>query len=143
MIKKDMRTSILLKIVNNVFQAKVNNTSAELELTAAQCDILGFLHHHKERNINPIDIEKKFNLKRPTVTGILKRLEEKGFIEIKTDSQDKRYKQIILTEKSNIVHEQMMKNLKEQEEILYVNLTEKDMKDLKRILTIMLKNITD
>lgn len=140
---KDMRTSILLKIVSNVFQSRLNNTSAEIELTAAQINILGFLYHHKDEKINPIDIEKKFNLKRPTVTGILKRLGEKGFIEIKTDTQDKRYKQVLLTEKSNIVQEQMMKNLEEQEEILYANLTDKDKDELKRILNIMFKNITE
>lgn len=139
----DIRISMLLKIVNNVFETRLNNASAGIDLTAAQCDILGFIHHHSERKINPIDIEKKFNLKRPTVTGILKRLEEKGFIEIKIDPQDKRYKQITLTEKSNIIHEQMMRNLKTQEEILYANLTDEDMENLKRILTIMLKNITE
>ena len=51
----DIRISMLLKIVNNVFETRLNNASAGIDLTAAQCDILGFIHHHSERKINPID----------------------------------------------------------------------------------------
>ena len=40
------------------------------------------------------DIEKALNLKNPTVTGILKRLEENGFVLIVPSNKDKRCKNV-------------------------------------------------
>ena len=72
-----VRLSLLLKIVNNLFERELNNKISTLELTRTQCSVLGYLNRNGNKEINPRDIEKEFNLKRPTVTGILKRLEEK------------------------------------------------------------------
>lgn len=142
-MKEDMRLSLLLKIVNNVFERRLNQRTADMDLTAAQCDVLGFIHRNESKKINPIDIERRFNLKRPTITGILKRLEEKDFIKIQVDMDDKRYKQILLTEKSYRVREEMFINLKEQEKVLYKGLSDEDKDNLQRILKVMLNNLVD
>ena len=53
--------------------------------------------------VNQKDIEKALSLKNPTVTGILKRLDEKGFILAVPSNQDKRCKNIYPTEKKHMI----------------------------------------
>lgn len=137
-----IRLSILLKIVNNLFERHLNNKISIIDLTRTQCSILGYLNMNANKEINPRDIERKFNLKRPTVTGILQRLEEKSLVTIEQNKNDKRYKQIKLTKKSRELHEIMEKNLLDAEKILYKNLSEEDKNELYRILKIMFDNIS-
>lgn len=141
-MNKKLRLSLLLKIVNNLFERELNNRISTIDLTRTQCSILGYLNRNRHKQINPGDIEKQFNLKRPTVTGILKRLEEKDFILIEQSKTDKRYKHITLTSKNEEVNKIMEKNLDEAEKILYKGLNPEDKKELYRILRKMMDNLT-
>ncbi|MDO5517771.1 MAG: MarR family transcriptional regulator, partial [Clostridium sp.] len=136
-----MRLSLLLKIVNNLFERELNSKISTLDLTRAQCSVLSYLNKNKDKEINPGDIERTFNLKRPTVTGILQRLEEKNFIIIEQRKNDKRYKQVKLTDKSKEIDYIMKKNLFEAEKILYKNISDKEKDELYRILKIMMDNL--
>ena len=82
--KKDIQDSIgrLLKVTNQIFETYINNSLKEINLTSSQIGILVFLCYKRKNNIdvNQIDIQKKFKLSNPTVSGILDRLEEKKFI---------------------------------------------------------------
>lgn len=140
-MKKKLRLSLLLKIVNNLFERELNNRISTIDLTRTQCSILVYLNRNRGKDINPHHIEKEFNLKKPTVTGILKRLEEKGFILIEQSKTDKRYKHIKLTSKNDAVDKIMKKNLAESEKILYKGLSEEDKKELYRILEKMMDNL--
>lgn len=91
--------AMLIKCIHLYFEKELNCLLAEYDLTAAQRDVLGFIKYHEEQEINPIDLEKHFMLSRPTITGILKRLESKDFICFTDSAKDRRYKQISLTEK--------------------------------------------
>lgn len=139
-MEEKVRLSLLLKMVNNMFERKLNNNIYEIGLTSTQCRVIGFLDINRDRPINPIDIEREFCLTRPTVTGVLKRLEEKGFIEISQNSTDKRYKEIKLANKTDELIGIMKTNLLQTEKTLYKNLTEADKNELYRILKTMLNN---
>lgn len=141
-MEQEMRIGILLKMINNIYERNFNSKIAEINLTTAQCDLLGFLHENEGKEVNPIDIEKRFNLKRPTVTGLLKRLEEKGFIRLVPSIKDNRYKQIILTDKAQGHHQEMLTGLKEMENQLYEGISEEEKQELIGILNKMLKNMS-
>ena len=138
---EEIRLSLFLKMVSNLFERELNNKVSLMDLTHAQCRILGFLNLNRDKEIYLNDIEKEFCLKRPTVTGIIRRLEEKEFILIEPKCNDKRYKRVVLTDKSEEILEIMEENLKNAEKILYKNLTDSDRSELYRILTIMFNNI--
>ena len=98
-MNKDIRISLLIKMVSNSFERDLTNNVNNIGLTSSQCNILGYLEENSDREINPVDIERDLNLKRSTVTGILQRLEEKGFIDlVASSSKDKRFKKIVFTE---------------------------------------------
>ena len=68
----------------------MNESLSQIGLTSAQGHIMGRLMHSKE-HLRARDIEREFCLSHPTVSGILSRLEKKGFIELRPDPADKRW----------------------------------------------------
>ena len=73
-------------------------TLATMDLTASQGRILAFIAHSPQPPC-PRDMEEAFQLSHPTVSGILSRLEKKGFIQITPDSADRRCKRVSLDQK--------------------------------------------
>ena len=67
-------------------------------MTAAQGRIMGYLAHRKQPPCSR-DIEEVFHLSHPTVSGLLSRLEKKGFIEFRSDEKDRRCKRIYMLPK--------------------------------------------
>lgn len=84
----------------------MTNALEAMELTASQGHIMGYLAHRKEAPC-PRDIEEAFHLSHPTVSGLLARLEKKGFIELRTDPSDRRCKRIHILPKGRECHEMM------------------------------------
>lgn len=140
---EEMQLSYLLKIVNDNFERELNNKTAAFGLTSSQCKMLGYLYRNQDKEINPIDIEKNFRLQKPTITGILQRLVEKDLIHFENSAKDKRYKQIVLTEKAKSFDIVLKQSLNESEEILYQGITKEEKEEVRKILEKMLKNLTE
>ena len=92
----------------------MTNALEKMDLTAAQGHIMGFLAH-QEQPPCPRDIEAEFQLSHPTVSGILSRLEQKVFIELRTDPDDRRCKRIYILPKGRECHELMHNCILENE----------------------------
>ena len=95
----------------------MTNALEAMELTAAQGHIMGYLAHRKMPPC-PRDIESAFHLSHPTVSGILSRLEQKGFIELRTDPDDRRCKRIYVLSKGKQCHELMHETILSNEQRL-------------------------
>ena len=96
---------------------------AQMELTAAQSHILCYITYRK----NPPcarDIEEAFQLSHPTVSGILSRLEQKDFIEMRPDELDRRCKRIYIREKGLQLDEMMHQTVRSTEERMVQGFTE-------------------
>lgn len=76
----------------------MNRELNELGLTSAQGHVMGYLTHSSEAPCAR-DLEGFFQLSHPTVSGLLSRMEAKGFIEIRPDPDDRRVKRIYPLEK--------------------------------------------
>ena len=85
-----------------------------MDLTAVQGHIMAYLAHAKQPPC-PRDLEAEFHLTHPTVSGILSRLEQKGFVELRTDPEDRRCKRIYVLEKGWQCHEVMHRTIQENE----------------------------
>ena len=70
----------LFKMVHNAMVEEFNRKVKSLELTSAQVLVLGCLDQAEENELCQKDLEEILNLSNPTITGIVKRLEAKGFI---------------------------------------------------------------
>ena len=86
----------------------------EVDLTASQGPILGYIAHRKTAPCSR-DIEEEFHLSHPTVSGLLSRLEKKGFIEFRADPNDRRCKRIYILPKGQACHETIHRIIQENE----------------------------
>lgn len=77
-----------------------------MDLTSAQGHIMGYLAHQKTAPC-PKDVEEAFHLSHPTVSGLLSRLEKKGFVELRTDEKDRRCKRIYVLPRGRECQETM------------------------------------
>ena len=84
-----------------------------------------------------------WNLKNPTVTGILKRLDEKGFILCVPNAADKRKKNIYLTEKAYDIQRKMEADRRKLDRELTRGMTKKEVAALRRGLEKLLYNIAE
>ena len=122
----------LIRILNNCTGQATTSALASMELTAAQGHIMGYIIH-REQATCARDIEEAFQLSHPTVSGILSRLEQKGFIEMRPDEQDRRCKRIYVLDKGLQLHETVHCAIRENEEKLVQNFSEEE-KELFRSL---------
>ena len=112
-------------------------------MTSSQCAVLDYLFHTNKEEVSQRDVERNLNLKNPTVTGILKRLDEKGYILCVPNEEDKRKKNIYLTEKAYDIQRRMEADRKKLDKRLTMGMTKKEVAAVTRALEKMLYNIAD
>ena len=100
-------------------------TLATMDLTASQGRILAFIAHSPQPPC-PRDMEEAFHLTHPTVSGLLRRLEKKGFIRIDPDPADRRCKRVSLDVKGRECLAKMDATIASNEEKLVKDFTEEE-----------------
>lgn len=90
---------LLLKFINGRIVNKINKNLLQFNLTGVQHETLCYIDRcEHDADVFQKDIEKHLKLTNPTVTGIVKRLEEKGMIVRCSSSTDARYKCLHVTD---------------------------------------------
>lgn len=141
---RERRTiGFMFKQINNVYEKEFNNRLRTLGITSSQCEVLDYLFSSNKEEVTQRDIEKALNLKNPTVTGILKRLDEKGFIMILPSAKDKRCKNIYLTEKAYGIQKRMELDRKKLDKMLTLGMNKKEVAALEKMLNKVLYNIAE
>ena len=89
----------LLKLVSNQLDRCRNLDFEQMDLTSSQANIMMFLFANRHRPVTHQDIQLSLHLSHPTITGLMQRLELKGFVERTANPLDNRCKFVKLTEK--------------------------------------------
>ena len=114
---KDMHVGRLIQILSHSMRR--HNPTEVIEnddLTTMQKHVLKFiLLETMHRDLYQKDIEEEFQIRKPTVTGILKLMEKNGYIYRESAKQDARLKQIIPTEKAEKIRPAILKSIEEGE----------------------------
>lgn len=100
------------KVMDLRMEHAMNMELQKLDLTSAQGHIIGYLSHAKHPPCAR-DLEKFFRLSHPTVSGLLSRMEAKGFVELRPDPEDRRVKRILLLEKGMACSRQIDRCIRE------------------------------
>ncbi len=72
-----------IKVLNHAFGRRIREESSARgldELTIMHGRILGYLKYNQDRDVFQKDIEEAFNITRSSVTGVVKLMEQKGYI---------------------------------------------------------------
>ena len=142
-MRERMTIGFMFKQINNVYEKEFNNRLRTLGITASQCAVLDYLFVSSKEAVTQRDIEKALCLRNPTVTGLLKRLDEKGFILVVPSNKDKRCKNIYLTEKAYDIQKRMEKDRKKLDQMLTLGMTKKETESLHKMLNRVLYNIAE
>ncbi|MDD3248748.1 MAG: MarR family transcriptional regulator [Smithella sp.] len=108
---------------------------SELNLTSVQAMILGFLD--RDDQITSSELGKRAELDSATLTGILDRLEAAGFIERKSNPDDRRSIHIHLTKKGKTMAREASRVIAEANQDFLQVLTEEQKRDLHSIIQIL------
>ena len=116
---------LCLRVLHGCTDQIMSAAVAQMDLTPVQSRVMGYLAHRQDPACAK-DVETEFGLTHPTVSGILSRLEKKGFIEFRPDSADRRCKRIYVLEKGNEHIDQIRRIIQENEERIVQDFSEEE-----------------
>jgi len=131
-----------IKRISDFVEADANRELEQFDITFSQARILSYLLARKEKQTIQKDIEDFFELKHPTVIGILQRMEQKGFIVSEIDPKDRRQRIIRTTEQADYLEKEIDSHSAELEKIMVQGMTAEEVLSLKQLLYKVYKNIS-
>ena len=131
-----------IRKLNIMMESRFNKLVKKLDLTIAQGIMVYLLLENQGEGINQRNLEYLMMLSNPAVTGIVTRLEEKGFVRRVKSFGDKRYNIIEPTEKCLALKEEIYSFAFEHEDKLLAGFTEEEQELLYGFLKRMLGNVT-
>lgn len=114
-------------------------------LTSVQLRVLdeiNFLKASGQAEINQKDLEKIEQVTHPTMTGIIRRLENKGFIKCIPSPTDHRYKKITCKSETPGIHEKLAAQDKEVLSELCNGFSREQIDEFVHMTDLILKNIS-
>lgn len=130
----------LARLLHWCIDQSMTNALETMELTAAQGRVMGYLAHRGEP-LCPRDIEAEFHLSHPTVSGLLSRLEQKDFLQLRPDPNDRRCKRIYILPKGVQCHELMHSAIREIEDRIVQDFTPEEQKQFASLLQRAIHNL--
>ena len=113
------------------------------QLTVMNGWILRYLSMNEGKEVFQKDIENEFGITRSTVTGIIKLMEQKGFITRISVPRDARLKQLVLTDMGRKYEEQMGSQMRQDNLQLQKNITEEEMETFLRVIDKIKQNVKE
>ena len=129
------------KVMQIRMDHQLNRKLQELDLTSSQGHIIGYLSHRKEAPCAR-DLEQFFGLSHPTVSGLVSRMEAKGFIEVRPDEEDRRVKRLFLLEKGVACSRQIQQCIEENERQMIQGFTPEETELFRSLLHRAVKNMS-
>lgn len=138
---EDMDISRRLKLVNEKLRQAGDASFSKFDLTGTQVGYLWYILG-AGGSMSQKQLETAAGVSHPTIVGIVVRLQDKGYVEVRTDEEDRRNRIISLTDKAVNVTEQLEKGAREMNTRLIRGMTEEDKAELRRLLGIMEENLS-
>ena len=133
-----------IRVISNLIKREVGNGGCEQyrdELTGNNMFIIGYLAKHKNEDVFQKDLEAFFSVRRSTMSTIILRMEQKGFLARESVSHDARLKKLVLTEKGERIHEMIESGIADVERRLSSGLSEDEKQMLLGLLEKLRHNL--
>lgn len=131
----------LVKMLNTSIESYMNTIAASLGLTGTQTHILHYLCDHSGEKITIHALEGIFSLNHATLSGIISRLEEKGFVVTQVCPDDKRKKFIIPAARAFDCDAVMRSRIELCEKLISAGLGEEERQHVRELLIKMIKAV--
>jgi len=113
----------------------------ELPTSLTQIQIIKYIIDNYNQDIYQKDLEDKLNLRRATISGVLKTMEKNKLIERISNKQDQRSKKIILNKKISKKITEHFEKVNEIENKLIKNISKEELEIFSNVLNKMKYNI--
>ncbi|MDE6530453.1 MAG: MarR family transcriptional regulator [Lachnospiraceae bacterium] len=133
----------LFKQINMQIKKGIDKALMEYDLTTSQSRVLFFIYFREKDKTSMKDIEEHLKVTHPTVIGIVKRLEEKGFVTTASDPEDRRVKLVTITQKTTKMIKKLDQGKRKMDEKLLKGFTEQETKELRRLLSKIEDNLME
>ena len=128
------------KKLHFLMEHAINQRLVELDLTTAQGHAIGYLRRAKDPPCAR-DIETVYGLSHATVSGILSRMEAKGFIELRPDPVDRRIKRIFLLEKGHACSQEIRRHIQDTERSMAAGFSQEELALFRSFLSRAIGNL--
>lgn len=138
------RASRSIYIMGNLMERCVSDMKTE-PLTLIQRRILGYVMecNRRQRDIYQKDLEREFQIRKSTVTGIINGMEKHGYLRRETVSHDARLRRIVPTELTVRLSGKMVEKINELEGIMRSNISDTEMETCVSVLERMISNLEE
>lgn len=130
-----------MKRINIGVEAELNKVMTALGLTASQGHVLIYILDHLETELSSTQIHQQMAVSRATVSGLLKKLRHKGYLEFQTCADDDRKKLIVTTEKGLKLRKTLRLQIEQAAEMIYTDFSANDLKTMNRFQEKILANL--
>ncbi|MBE7045334.1 MAG: MarR family transcriptional regulator [Ruminococcaceae bacterium] len=104
---EDFSVGMHIKRLHELMTLKANQMFRRYDLTLSQAMILVHCVEQKTEYVMQKELETTFGLSHATISGLLKRLSENGFLAVCISEEDKRQRKVYLTKKAQRMAEQL------------------------------------
>ncbi len=146
MSEKEKRLGFELRELKNVMNRYTDGRRVSLgygDISFAQGGIVHYLHRNSDHPVYQREIEKAFDLRRSTVTGLLQGLEKNGYIERVSVPDDGRLKQIVMTDKALNMEKDMQRMFDAGEKVFFRGFSRQEITQLFAALDRIKENIRE
>lgn len=136
----------LFRVIERALAQEIRRNHEKLGITSSQGFVLGYLSRRYAAGETPIyakEVERYFGVRHSSVSGVLQRMEQKGFLRFEPDPTDRRCKQIVLTDKALQIREQIEKQILATERKVYAGMSPAEQDEFTRLLRQAAENLTD
>jgi len=137
----DYPLGVLIKHIQIQIGKSLNHRLEQMNLTGAQAHVLIFLMNRAGQRTTLRDLEEYLHQSHVTVTGLVQRLVQKGFVTAQVDETDRRCRLLTLTPKATGTLEVIHSHLQRTEEQLVQGFTPEEQALLHQLLLKAAKNI--
>ena len=137
-VKIGMEVRVLSKYIGRY----LNNIQSQYDITGPQGLILMYIYQTDE-DVYQRDIEKFFNIRRSTATGLITSLEEKECIIKESVMSDARLKKLVLTKKAKNAVSLVDTQVVQLEEKMLQGISEEEIQTFRKIIAKMTKNLLE
>ena len=133
--------SFKFRLIHEYFAAMINRHLKEEDMTFSQMILMFYLWENREKKITQKDITDAMHIKHPTAIGLLKRLEEKEMLKVIVDPENRKYRNIALTEKGMTYVENDRKRKRHTDEDMVKGMSEEEVAQLRNLLDKVYDNL--
>lgn len=136
MVRDNRQISIQLELL-------ANRVMAQKGLTTIQAHMLLYILAHSAQGTSLTDIHREFGYSMAALSGLVKRLREKGYVRVEPCVQDDRRKLLFGTRKGEEVRDFLDRTILRAQDQLYREFSAQELAELDRLQKKMLRNLSE